>query len=687
MCSASRSPQKGTGSEPYPITMIKNARTRGACPLLRKTASPPLGIATPCLTLQSVHRAGPASLALLLLWSVSALAQSPATPPDAVIELWEQNWTLGGDGSIVYHERQHVRLNNERAHGEFADPRITYNADTDQLEILVARVKRPDGTYRELPDYSHVEVAPGNNSGWPAFAGIRQHVVVMSGIEPGCLVELEYKITTRPGARPYLTADLRLDHRYPIRERKISVDVPPNVKLRSVLMNYSPSQDGSSTDMRTWTFHDLPAAPDGPQSPPWQTRSPRLMFSTADGASHWLKHRTAQLEAAAQNSDLITRLATEWIKDKEGPSDKLRALQEKLAASFNFIELPVEWRPSTIRPAPEVLRSNYGLPEEAAAVLLALARAVRLPVCPGLLINDDVWHRDAPQDAMVAAYVVLLVGSAPEELELTPTPDGLKEYYAKLDTGEAPEIWDPHHGRLRRTTRWAGHTILPVPDVLMPRIVLPAWTDAADSRCHVRGKVIIAEDGTFTGSLTLRTTGLFVTSESLRSSDAQKSRISALLGRILPDINVESFTVTALAPGNFEVSAQIKSAKPLKKLGDAHCLQLAQDGPFLADVPMPLTYTRRATPARLSGAFDEDTTITFEWPEKWQLVAQPADLPPGDYICGCVEQSATTDQHSLSLHRRTRIAQRELSADDFLTLRTLLNEARSERARTLLLKP
>ena len=92
--------------------------------------------------------ASAALLVLCLLGPGWAYAQSaaPATP-DAVIELWEQDWTQNADGATVYHEKKHVRLNNERAYHEFADPRITYNVDTDRLEILVARTKLPDGTY------------------------------------------------------------------------------------------------------------------------------------------------------------------------------------------------------------------------------------------------------------------------------------------------------------------------------------------------------------------------------------------------------------------------------------------------------------------------------------------------------------------------------------------------------------
>ena len=83
-------------------------------------------------------------LAFSCLAACAAAAQT-ATPPDAVIELWEQSWTVSTDGSLTYQEKQHVRLNNERANGEFADPRITFNRDTQKVEIVTARTRLPDG--------------------------------------------------------------------------------------------------------------------------------------------------------------------------------------------------------------------------------------------------------------------------------------------------------------------------------------------------------------------------------------------------------------------------------------------------------------------------------------------------------------------------------------------------------------
>jgi hypothetical protein len=612
----------------------------------------------------------------------------PAAPaaPDAIIELWEQDWTLNPDGSTVYHEKKHVRLNSERAYGEFADPRITYSVDTDKLEVLQARTRLPDGSYRELPDYARVTVGPDGATGWPAFAGLRQQLLVMSGVQPGCVLELEYRITSKPGARRYLAADLQLDHQYPVLRRSITVSTPSEVPLRYILSGVSQGVTDSPSGARRWTFENLAPVPHEPQSPPWQINCGRLAFSTAGKASDWLKARMGQLEAATDKSELLDKLATEWTKDRKDSSDKLRGLQEKLAASFNFVDLPVDWRPATIRPASEVIQCNYGLPEEAAAVLLALARAASLPVLPGLLVSDDTWHHEVPQDRMVAAYVVLLIVGRAGDVHMVEGDSG--SHAAVLDTGDEPEIWDPRQGRILRAGRWAGYTLLPVPDVLMPRTLLPAWTDADESRCSVYGKVTVNEDGTLAGELSLRTTGLFLSPESLRNADAQKARIGGLLGRVLPDLNVESFSVSTLSVGEFVAVARVKSGKPLKKLDQRHLLQLAADGPFLADVPMPLAFSRRQNPVRLAGAFDEQIDLTIEWPDnKWSLEVRPSSIGRVAGEWGSIEQGVSVNGHSLRVQRHTRVEQRDLPAKDFLALRGPANELRSEHARTLVLKP
>ena len=402
--------------------------------------------------MDTTRRLGAATAALLLLvFSTGCAAPLQAAQvqvapgaletPDAAYELWEQEWTLKSDGAIVYRDKRHIRLNSDRSYRDFGNERITYNTETDDVQIIEARTRLPGGGYVGLEDYSTVEVSPDDAAGWPAFANIRQKASVMGGLEAGCVLELEHKITTKAGTRPYLAADLRIDDTYPVRSRTVIVTVPRGHELSPAVSGLDEGQYAYSFEQRAdgrathrWDFAGLDANRREPQSLPWQERGVRLSFTTAPDTDAWIKGRLAAIDTAASESALITKLAQEWTEDETTDAERLSTLQEKLSGTFNFVDFDVAWRPADPRPANTVVQYNYGLPAESAAAFLALARAAGLPVQPAMLVADEDWVEKAPQAGMVAAYVLT-----------HENPDGT-------------EIWHPRHGRIWRDQRWAGHT-------------------------------------------------------------------------------------------------------------------------------------------------------------------------------------------------------------------------------------
>jgi transglutaminase-like putative cysteine protease len=638
-------------------------------PALRSQRSAQLRASSPVLA-----RAARAVALAALLVASSAPAQNPPAAdatPDAVIELWEQSWKLAPDGGSTYREKKHTRLNQERGYSEFADPRITFNRDTQAVEVITARTRLPGGEVLDVPAYSRNDVSPRDSAGWPAFANLRQVVLTMSGIEPGCVVELEYEVKTRPGAAGPIAADLRLDHRYPIRSRKITVDAPGR-SVRWNLTGDSPQIVAARPDAQAGAagrliceVRDVPAMIDEPQAPPRSARSPRLVFSVGPDLEEWLAQRVRAIDTAAADAPLISKLAGEWTKDSGSPAEKVRAIQEKLAATFNFVDFDAAWRPATPRSAADALGYNYGLPEEAAAVFLALLRGAGIAAQPAMLVDSAAWQDAVPTDLGVAAYVVLV----------------------PLPGSSEPEIWHPQSGRIRRDRRWAGHTVLNGAGDDVRRTVLPPWENAGESECHVRGSVTIAKDGGYAAKLTLRTTGLFTAAESLRSADQQRARVADLLGRVVPGADVSQLTVRTLAPDVFEVEAELKSRKPITPDAAGYRFTLPADGPFFADVSLPVACATRTQPVRLTGAFRENVEVTISWPEGWTAVVRPAAVERDSGDWGAVQQSVHPDRTNLKLTRETTIARRDLPPADFLALRQPLNEVRSEAGRTLILKP
>lgn len=606
---------------------------------------------------------------LLSAWAVGCeVGGDPA--PDAVIERWEQSWTLGADGSQVYHELRHVRLNHERAYGEFVDPRITFDAGSDRVNVLVARTRLADGRTLDVPDYSRNEVSPGGPAGWPAFAGVRQIVLTYSGIEPGCTVELEYEITSKPGARPHPEFDLRLDHRYPIKRRQVRMELAPGLEGAALLAR-APQQSrvtgvgesGTFKGAATWNFSDVSAAMDEPSSAPWMETRPRLMFSLAAPVDAWLARNTRTIEAAADSSDLIARLSREWTPNAATPGEKLRAIQEKLAATFNFVDFGSAPQPAGLRLASQTLSANYGRSAEAAGLFAALAKAAGVAARLGVVVNDLEWSEAVPRDPAIADYVLV------------------------LNAAPSPEFWSARSGRIERNARWDGHTVLFADDSKVQRFPLRPWTDAAESRCEIAGRLTVGDDGRYAGKVNVSLTGLFLSPASLLNRDQQRDRLARVVTRLVDKATVADFTVTSLSADGFSATVDVKSSDAVDKLDGGFRVMLAADAPWMADVAMPLTMAARTQPVRIEGAFEERVDLSIEWPSAWKLDVRPIEVAAIQGEWGSAEQRIRAEGNTLNVSRRTRMAGRDLSAEGFSVARKAINALRADGARMILLKP
>ncbi len=605
----------------------------------------------------------------MLLAAPGARAQEPADPqPDAVIEQWEQDWILSPDGAQAYHERKRVRLNHDRAYGEFADPKIVYDPRFQEIEIHVARVLTPDGRAIEPPEYSRLEVSPRGASGWPAFAELREKVLVLSGIEPGCVVELEYTRTTSASAASPLAADLRLDHRYPIERRAVRVTTPSAVALAHQLADVLPGevrhQQGEAVGSVThsWVSDGLPARPDSPRSLPWTQRCARLTFST-ETPDAWLARRLAPVESAAAASDALASVAEEWTRDALDAEGRAKAIQSKLAARFHFVEFPEAWQLGPLRAASAVVSQGYGTPREACASLLALFRAAGLTARAAALTDDDAWIDALAQDAFVTSDVVVLT----------------------LD--EDAQIWHPRHGRIRRSAAHNGLTLRGPSAESWSGATLPRWSDAGESVAEVTGSASLDAEGRIGGELTVRLSGLFVNPNSLETEDAQKSRLAEIVARVLPGCEVSDFSVIQLTSSMFAASARIRSAQPLSKQAGCWEWSLGGDGPGLPESRLPLEYNTLHQPVRLAGAMEERVDLRLSWPAAWKVESAPQPVGLKMRSWGSAVQLVTPSDGGLRIERRVTLSRCDFAAEDVLDARGPLNEMRSAAARTILLTP
>jgi len=630
-------------------------------------------------------RAIAVSLAAMVFWTPDLVGQpasaGSAVPnfaigakeypdADAVILRWEQSWRMQKDGTVSYRDHRWVKLLNSRALGAFADPRIDYCVGQDELRIHAAQTTLSDGRVVPVPPYSFNVAGPDDVSGWVEYKDWQQKVVSFSGIEDGCVVELDYEIVTRPGVLPWLEAEVRLHDDYPVVERAVTVAVPAGAPYRAKVFNAPSGQDVSEEReeqglrVRAYTFRNLAPRRGEAQSLSWPRRDARLAFTTCGGPEDLVKTCLQRVEDAAKAAEEIRRFAEKAVEKEAAPRERVRKLASKLADSFTVIGSPKAWRPLTCRPAEQVLHANYGHPLEAAAVLAAALRAIGLKVIPLLAVDADLWSDEAPVRSAFWAVVLSVE-----------TPDG-------------GLLVHPQHGLLQNPGPHGRKWLLrPAEDGRLTKTYLATRAEKTTSELSLDARLSVAADGKVSGDLRIALTGGFYDPAGLETAAQQESLVRSIAGRVAVGVDVGGQAITALSPDRMAATAKLAAKSPLKMVGRNYVLHLGDGPAFLPEFPLPLGVATRRSDVSLPGPLAERVDVIIELPEGWKPLIAPRSVKAVKGAWGEAVQTVEVEGRTVRLSRRVSITTDCVPVEAWPSLREVVNDLKADAARTLLAGP
>ncbi|MCO6439105.1 MAG: DUF3857 domain-containing protein [Phycisphaerae bacterium] len=556
--------------------------------------------------------------------SFSADAQK-APVADAVIEQWQQHWTIEADGSVRRREVQRVKLMNTRPIRRFADPRIDFRGGSEEVIIHEAKTIAPDGRTLDVPDYSRNLAGPGDTAGWPAYADWQQLVVSFSGIEPGAVLVLDYEVTSPPGGWMFPGDNIRLDDEYPIEHREVSVTVPSGTPLQFVQGDTGCAwsrQHRSEADGRTtyeWEWSDIEPVHVEPQSVPGVEEGARLVFTTAPDDRSFVTALLETVESAAKADEALRAFVDKATKDELGDEARVRRIVEVLGKRFSVVGASRLWRNPSCRPAAEIFRANYGHPLEAAALLAAAIKALDVPVSVKLLANDDLWNPAAPSFEALESVVVA------------------------ARVGDETHYFDIRHGEWHRTPQNRNLALLTIDDNGDVDQGALATDDADPSTLDIRGAIALSKDGTAKGTLVLALSGVFVDPGKIDDTDGQRSTLARYVHSVLSGFEIGEIAVKELSPGTLRASVEVSTKEPLSVLDKVRVLRLGTGPAHLAAVPLPLEVSERSGDVQLADAFGEEILLRIELPKGASPVIVPAAM---DYSAALPGGRMSSTDHS-----------------------------------------
>lgn len=326
---------------------------------------------------------------LALLLSMALTAQAA---PEARFGKLSKTYTLHADGSQELRVQKELTLYTHAAMNSlYGETFIVYNPQYQQLEIHESYTRQKDGTIIRTPANAFVEVLPSAAANAPAYNGLKEMVVVHTGLELGATICLDYSIKSQAGYLPELDICCPIKELSPIDEFTFRIEVPEGKTLHYELLNASARPAEANKDgMKsiTWKLKNVEPRP---YSYPSLRSSLGLVQQAASGmmpvlvASTWTNYADALKSLTRQfvpgDRTVIEAKLTELKQAAQKDSTDLRtaiaAYMDDLYRS-NQCKVSLGEAGYRLRPASEIIRSAYGTQAELVNLDVTLQKAAGL---------------------------------------------------------------------------------------------------------------------------------------------------------------------------------------------------------------------------------------------------------------------------------------------------------------------
>jgi transglutaminase-like putative cysteine protease len=340
--------------------------------------------------------------------------------------------SLGRDGLTLAHVQQVWRINTAQGARSFSPHSVMYAAMSERLCIVRARVLRRDGRETEATFSADQPVVERGSS---MYFDSRTRDIRFASLEPGDLVEIEYRLLPSSDVNPWAGYYARLDlfrDSLPTRLRRRVVVAPSSMKLYAVEHGLAPvvvRQHGAETT-RIWQARDISAQPFEALSPSASATGPYLHVSTIGSMEEFGRWYSSLLEPAMAMDMSMRAVASQILVRNLATPQKVQAVYESVQRSTRYaaFEFGVHsYQPYALS---TVERRGFGDCKDKAAMIVALLRAVGVPAEFAM-----VRTRSAGEVATEAYSVQLFNHAVAYVPELNLYLDGTAEYAA---LGELP---------------------------------------------------------------------------------------------------------------------------------------------------------------------------------------------------------------------------------------------------------
>jgi tetratricopeptide (TPR) repeat protein len=383
----------------------------------------------------------------LLLWSVpfQLLAQAPpATPAPQqavatlkapsydkepyVFELIENKVRFEADGKGQRELSVRVRVQSESAVRELGLLVYPYDSSFESLDVVYARVTKPDGTIVNTPPSDVQELDSAVSHQAPMYTDQREKHIAIKSLSTGDTLEYKLRWTIHdPMAPGYFWFDSSFFKEGICLQQLVEISVPMGVpvKIRSPHLNPATRDDGGRT---FYSFQKSTLQkPETSKIPAWErdfhgAEPPEIQISSFpswESVGAW--YNSLQQPKLVVTPEIRSR-AEELTKGQSTEDEKIHAIYEFVSTRFRYIGVDLGLGRYSPHAASDVLANRYGDCKDKHTLFAALLQAVGIPAYPALISSRYRLDRSFPSPDLFD-HVITVIPRGGSFLFLDTTPE------------------------------------------------------------------------------------------------------------------------------------------------------------------------------------------------------------------------------------------------------------------------
>jgi hypothetical protein len=598
-------------------------------------------------------------------------------PLDDVVLLYDHLVvTLHDDGRVERRRRQVIKILNEYGVDNHCDPRIGWNAATQELVVHGLKTIMLDGRVVEQTtgmDRSHnlSRVTSDGLDDFPDFIHHQETVVTFLAIERGSVVDFDYSIVDRvspsegSGRQWKGVSDVHvMQDGNTALTRKFTIRAPLGAHMRLCALNGAPVKEENTREgmqIVSWTATDVPGIRVVTDCRGAADFLPAVAYDVwvgpADDRYGWHRDWKVSFDAAVDRAGALPEKAVSLCEGLISVDDKFKAIHAFSRKAVQTVDFEPLLLDEPARPVERVYESTYASGKEHVALLLALCRSADIDCWPILTSDCDVHGDLCVQGAITG--VVLAVNLEQGQFFADPA--------SPLDEDLA----------------------MMTPDCLVLTPVKKGRPPSA-SPCRVRvtGEITVGSDLVPSASVTVRQTGPgnpFMKLSDFGDGDRDRY-LGGVAGRILPEGKVEKHNILDLT--RLQASYALSVKAPALKEEPNGTIRLPMLPPeALVGSVLPAIFSRppstRESPVRVDFPVNYSCRLTVKVPDNLKVVRVPETVELVDRLGSCAFRW-TAGEGKVTLDCSLDLGKSVVGPETYGALRSLMLQAVDKQAAILL---